>query len=228
MSKNHFVLFSNIKGGVGKSSLCTLFAHYLTAQGEEVAVVDADIQRTIVRQRARDKESRPDDKLPWEVYSIFDYDNKGEIQKLLPVLKEQDGWILVDCPGNMETERLVPIFEAADAVVIPTSYSDNDIDATVELFVPVLRQINENAKIVFAPNRINVETQKDKIESERQRDRTWNRVQMFGPLAARIRSTRIFDNSRERSCFNTIDPMNHWQQHAVEHCFDDIYKAINE
>ncbi len=228
MSKNHFVLFSNIKGGVGKSSLCTLFAHYLTAKGEDVAVLDADIQRTIARQRARDKESRPDDKLPWEVYSIFDYDNKGEIQKLLPVLKEQEGWILVDCPGNMETERLVPIFEAADAVVIPTSYSDNDIDATVELFVPVLRQINENAKIVFAPNRINVETQKDKKESERQRDRTWNRVQMFGPLAARIRSTRIFDNSRERSCFNTIDPLNHWQQNAVEHCFDDIYKAINE
>ena len=53
MSKNHFVLFSNIKGGVGKSSLCTLFAHYLTAQGEEVAVVDADIQRTIIRQRNR-------------------------------------------------------------------------------------------------------------------------------------------------------------------------------
>ena len=115
MSKNHFVLFSNIKGGVGKSSLCTLFAHYLTAQGEEVAVVDADIQRTIIRQRTRDKESRPDVKLPWEVYSIFDYDSKGEILKLLPVLKGQDGWILVDTPGNMETERLIPIFEAADA-----------------------------------------------------------------------------------------------------------------
>ncbi|MBL1488914.1 ParA family protein, partial [Klebsiella pneumoniae] len=67
MSKNHFVLFSNIKGGIGKSSLCTLFAHYLTAKGEDVAVIDADIQRTIARQRTRDKESRPDDKLPWEV-----------------------------------------------------------------------------------------------------------------------------------------------------------------
>ena len=58
MNKNHFVLFSNIKGGIGKSSLCTLFAHYLTAKGEDVAVIDADIQRTIARQRTRDKESR--------------------------------------------------------------------------------------------------------------------------------------------------------------------------
>ena len=127
MSKNHFVLFSNIKGGIGKSSLCTLFAHYLTAKGEDVAVIDADIQRTIARQRTRDKESRPDDKLPWEVYSIFDYNDKGEIEKLLPVLKEQDGWILVDCPGNMEVERLIPVFQAADSVVIPTTYGDTDL-----------------------------------------------------------------------------------------------------
>ena len=100
---NHFILFSNIKGGVGKSSLCTLFAHYLTAKGEEVAVVDNDIQRTIARQRARDKENNPEAKIPWEVYSVFDINAKGEAQQLIPILKEQEGWILVDCPGNMET-----------------------------------------------------------------------------------------------------------------------------
>ena len=226
MSKNHFVLFSNIKGGVGKSSLCTLFAHYLTAQGEEVAVVDADIQRTIIRQRTRDKESRPDVKLPWEVYSIFDYDSKGEILKLLPVLKGQDGWILVDTPGNMETERLIPIFEAADAVLIPTSYGDNDLDATIELFLPVLSQINETAKVMFIPNRIKEETQKDKMEIRQKRDKTWDRTHMFGKMTARIRDSRVFDNSRDNSRFNTVDPLNHWQANGVKHCFDEIYEEL--
>ena len=47
MSKNHFVLFSNIKGGIGKSSLCTLFAHYLTAKGEDVAVIIKEADRLI-------------------------------------------------------------------------------------------------------------------------------------------------------------------------------------
>lgn len=226
MNKNHFVLFSNIKGGVGKSSLCTLFAHYLNTKGEDVAVVDADIQRTIVRQRARDKESRPDEKMPWEVYSIFDYDDKGEILKLLPVLKEQDGWILVDCPGNMETERLTPIFEAADAVLIPTSYGDNDLDATIELFVPVLRQLNEKAKILFIPNRIKEDNPKDKEETKRQRDKTWERVHAFGTLTARIRDSRVFDNNRDNSRFNTVDPLNRWQANGVMHCFDEVYEKL--
>ena len=226
MSKNHFVLFSNIKGGVGKSSLCTLFAHYLTEKGEDVAVLDADIQRTIARQRARDKESRPDDKLPWEVYSIFDYDNKGEIQKLLPVLKEQDGWILVDCPGNMETERLVPVFEAADAVIVPITYGDNDLDATLELFIPVLRQINETAKLIFVPNRINESTPKDKEEARRKRDKTWDRTHTYGIMTARIRDSRVFDNNRDNSRFNTIDGLNFWQARGVEHCFDEVYKEL--
>lgn len=226
MSKNHFVLFSNIKGGVGKSSLCVLFAHYLTAKGEDVAVVDNDIQRTIARQRARDKEQRPNAKLPWEVYSVFDFDAKGDMRKLLPVLKEQDGWILVDCPGNMETERLIPVFEAADAVVVPITYSDNDLDATVELFVPVLRQINEKAILIFAPNRINESTQKDKEESRQKRSKALERLQSLGRTTARIRDSRVFDNCRENSRFNTIDPLNYWQANGVAHCFDEIYKEL--
>lgn len=226
MSKNHFVLFSNIKGGVGKSSLCVLFAHYLTAKGEDVAVVDNDIQRTIARQRARDKEQRPNAKLPWEVYSVFDFDAKGDMRKLLPVLKEQDGWILVDCPGNMETERLIPVFEAADAVVVPITYSDNDLDATVELFVPVLRQINEKATLIFAPNRINESTQKDKEESRQKRSKALERLQSLGRTTARIRDSRVFDNCRDSSRFNTIDPLNYWQTNGVAHCFDEIYKEL--
>ncbi len=226
MSKNHFILFSNIKGGVGKSSLCTLFAHYLTANGEDVAVVDNDIQRTIARKRTRDKDLRPDDKLPWEVYSVFDLDPKGEITKLLPVLKSQDGWILVDCPGNMETERLIPAFEAADAVVIPITYGGNDLDATVELFVPVLRQINQTAKLIFVPNRINENTQKDKEEARQKRNKALDILLPLGKTTARIRDSRVFDDNRDKSCFNTIDPLNRWQASGVEHCFNEIYKEL--
>lgn len=226
MSKNHFILFSNMKGGVGKSSLCTLFAHYLTARGEDVAVVDNDIQRTIARQRARDIKQYPNGNLPWEVYSVFDFDRRGEISKLIPVLKEQDGWILVDCPGNMETERLIPVFEAADAVVIPTSYADNDLDAAVELFLPVLRQINKTAKIIFAPNRIQENTKKDKEESKQNRIKALARLKPFGRITTRIRESRVFDNSRDNSRFNTINPLNRWQVNGVAHCFDEIFDLL--
>ena len=223
---NHFILFSNIKGGVGKSTICTLFAHWLAAKGEAVAVVDDDSQRTIARQRQRDKEERPDDKLPWEVYSIFDYDKDGEITKLLPVLKSQEGWILVDCPGNLESQRLIPVLRAAEAIVIPTSYGANDLDATIELFVPVLRQLNKEAKFVFLPNMISEDNRKEKDEAQRQRDKAWNRVHDQGTLTARIKKSIVFDNKHDVCRVNTIDGLNYWQNNGVQHAFEDLCEAL--
>ena len=40
---NKIILFSNLKGGVGKSCLSVLFSTYLHEQGIPVMVVDADI-----------------------------------------------------------------------------------------------------------------------------------------------------------------------------------------
>ena len=125
-----------------------------------------------------------------------------------------------ETPKQEETED--SDHQAADSVVIPTTYGDNDLDATVELFVPVLRQINETAKLIFAPNRINESKAQFKEEAKRNRDKAWNKVHTYGSLVARIKDSIVFDNSR----FNTIDPLNHWQANGVMHCFDEIYKEL--
>ena len=39
--KNKIVIFSNIKGGVGKTTLCALFASYLVERGYPVMAIDA-------------------------------------------------------------------------------------------------------------------------------------------------------------------------------------------
>ena len=54
--ENKIILFSNVKGGVGKSTLCSLFATYCAEKGIPTAVVDADLQQSLVRQRKREKE----------------------------------------------------------------------------------------------------------------------------------------------------------------------------
>ena len=41
---NKFILFSNIKGGVGKTTLCAHFAEYLVEHEFPAAAVDADLQ----------------------------------------------------------------------------------------------------------------------------------------------------------------------------------------
>ena len=53
--KNKNIVFANQKGGVGKSTLCILFANYLAAKGKDVCIIDTDLQKTILMQRRKDK-----------------------------------------------------------------------------------------------------------------------------------------------------------------------------
>ena len=49
--KNKIIIFSNIKGGVGKTTLCALFASYLAEKGCPVIAIDADLQASLYRHR---------------------------------------------------------------------------------------------------------------------------------------------------------------------------------
>ena len=49
------ITFGNQKGGVGKTTLCTLFANYLASIGKKTLVVDCDNQQTITEKRKADK-----------------------------------------------------------------------------------------------------------------------------------------------------------------------------
>ena len=53
--KNKIVIFSNIKGGVGKTTLCALFADYLIEHGFPTFVIDADLQASLFRHQQREK-----------------------------------------------------------------------------------------------------------------------------------------------------------------------------
>ena len=52
--ENRIVLFANQKGGVGKTTLCGLFANYLSVEKEvPLLVIDADPQQTFSGRRIR-------------------------------------------------------------------------------------------------------------------------------------------------------------------------------
>ena len=55
MRKNITITWANEKGGVGKTTLCTLFANYLSEKHQgEVCVLDCDRQHSIVDKRKFD------------------------------------------------------------------------------------------------------------------------------------------------------------------------------
>ena len=135
--KNRKIVFANQKGGVGKSTLCILFANYLAWKGKSVCIIDTDLQKTILMQRQKDTQIYEDWDEPYNV---------------------QDCYVLFDSPGNISEDGLAPLFVDADFIVCPYEYEDKTLDST-GVFVQVLNALREHnpqmhAQIFFVPNRI--------------------------------------------------------------------------
>ena len=110
MRDNIMITFANQKGGVGKTTLCTMFADYLAAKGESVLVVDFDRQQTIYSKRKEDVEKYRGVRLPYTVQP-FDIKDTNNVREFLTSLREgYKGIVLMDTPGNLSQQGLVPIF----------------------------------------------------------------------------------------------------------------------
>lgn len=96
------------EGWVGKSTLCILFANYLAYKHKPVCIIDTDLQKTIMSQRAKDAEVFEDE----EPYSIQDFDisDPETMQQLMDSARQVDGFVLMDSPGNVSEDGLVPLF----------------------------------------------------------------------------------------------------------------------
>ena len=126
--KNIKVVFANQKGGVGKSTLCMLFANYLSWKGKPVCIIDTDLQKTILMQRQKDVQIYEGEE-PYSVQS-FDVSAPELMQQLMDSASEVEGYVLFDSPGNVSEDGLVPLFTNADYIVCPYEYEDKTLDST--------------------------------------------------------------------------------------------------
>ena len=79
------ISFANQKGGVGKTSLCAIFANHLTAKGQKVSVKDMDIQMSLSGHREDDLKVDPEAKPSWDVEFVNPMDSKEVAAKLQAV-----------------------------------------------------------------------------------------------------------------------------------------------
>ncbi|WP_439698158.1 ParA family protein [Mucilaginibacter sp. AW1-7] len=143
------IIIGNQKGGSGKSTLTLLLANYLTlAKKCKVTVIDMDYQQSIAQKFEKAKLLENEE--PYEVIAaaLEDYPD------LLEVLtgNSQD-IILIDLPGKLDDDGLIPVFQSADLVVCPFAYDEFSFESTI-LFSVVLTKINPQVNIVYVPNRI--------------------------------------------------------------------------
>lgn len=143
------IVFGNQKGGAGKSTLATLFANQLSiAKKRDVLVLDMDHQRTISNWYKED--ARLENVELYEVLEL-DLDKFGSIQYQLTQNKDQI--VIIDLPGNLSDEAMVPIILATDVFITPFHYDKATYHAT-SVFNSVVHALNPKAKKFFIPNRL--------------------------------------------------------------------------
>lgn len=157
MGNNKIIVFANQKGGVGKTTLCIMFAHYLHSLGKNVYVIDADQQLTVFDRRNDELKQKAKDEEPFGVCAV-NIKDKDEVIKAVEIAKNFDGIILIDTPGTITEDGLIPIFVNADAIVCPYDYETNTIKST-GVFIQMMNILKGkfdkfHAKSFFVPNRV--------------------------------------------------------------------------
>lgn len=213
---NKIILFSNIKGGVGKTTLCALFASYLAEHGYPVISLDADLQASLYRHRKRETDVDAEAAEPWSV-SILNTADTDLLKQTIDKMKSVPGIVLIDCPGNLNDRNLEYIYKSADTAVIPISFDADTVDAT-GIFIKALRTISK-ANLIFIPNRINVSEKKS--EELRQRAQT---IEFLGIIGA---VTPIVKQNVAIKRYTTLYPLESKQLAVVEPAFKKILEELN-
>lgn len=216
---NKIIVFANQKGGVGKSTLCTLFADYLCWRGFGVCVIDTDLQKSLVMQRRKDEQAYGQD-APYVIQG-FDVSDPTTMSELMSSAREVDGVVLIDTPGNVSEDGLVPLFGLCDMIVCPFEYEDKSLDST-GVFVQVVDGIlsgvsGARPELVFVPNRYdsrfgNVAER----EMWRQTDEVFGAVGVLAPAIA-------YRACLKRTDTYEIQPV---QRGVVRECFEFIIKHL--
>ena len=214
--KNKIIIFSNIKGGVGKTTLCALFASYLAEKGCPVIAIDADLQASLYRHRQREKDVAPEAQIPWTV-ELLDTSDRGHLERVMGKLKSVPGIVLIDCPGNLNDRNLEYIYKSADVAIIPISFDADTVDAT-GIFVKALKTVS-SADLVFIPNRIN--TSERKSEELRQRTQTTEFLGLVGTVVP------IVKQSVSVKRYTTLYPLEKNQLAAIEPSFSKIIEELH-
>ncbi len=161
-NSNYIITFANQKGGVGKSTLCTLFANYLHQMGIPVWVIDCDGQSSMGQLRKKELQLRgvasDSNEVPYPI-TIHSLANKEASDRFLCQLREFDGVVLVDSPGNLKEQGLVSFFANSDYIISPFLFEKTTVFAT-GTFVLLINKIrgtlgkDMTTKLMFVPNRV--------------------------------------------------------------------------
>ena len=156
MSK--IISFISRKGGTGKTTNAINLATTLHALGKRVLLVETDTNYTLNTLRKMETFKSADGKGNFEILGSHDNQVADELAQLKASRKND--FIVVDSAGKTTDEGIKKLCLVSDAVVVPTSLTQNDLLVTYQTVIDLApaRELNPNLKILILPNRIHSAT----------------------------------------------------------------------
>lgn len=130
------VTFANQKGGVGKTTLCVTFANYLVMKGARVVVIDCDSQHSILKCRKADIKKYGETVTPYDVLA-YEANDKQAMTTLMEKLHNDPSIdvVLMDSPGSLKVDGLIPLFVNTDVIVVPFHYDLVTVPSTASFLL---------------------------------------------------------------------------------------------
>lgn len=144
MDPTCIITYANQKGGVGKTTLCALFASYLVSKGHRVAVFDTDPQQSIAKKRASDMEVYSGCQVPYAVYS-FSLNNEKALISLIGNIRGSGhfDFVLFDSAGSLKDQALLALFANTDYLLTPFHYDYLSVPSTA-VFIALIVKLRKS------------------------------------------------------------------------------------
>lgn len=149
------ISFISRKGGTGKTTNAINLATMLNNLGYKICLIETDTNYTLNTLRKMEvfKTGAKEDTL----FEILGSDDK-HIAEELPKIKRDNklDYIIVDSAGKTTDASIKKLAIASDAVIVPTSLTQNDLLGTYQTITDLVpaREINKSLVIMVLPNRI--------------------------------------------------------------------------
>lgn len=156
MSK--IISFISRKGGTGKTTNAINLATTLSKLGKRVLLVETDTNYTLNTLRKMELFKAKDGLVNFEILGSHDHQVADELIKLKE--NKKTDIIIVDSAGKTTDEGIKKLCLVSDAVIVPTSLTQNDLLVTYQTVTDLspARELNQKLKIIILPNRIHSST----------------------------------------------------------------------
>ena len=148
------ISFISRKGGTGKTTNAINLATALHESGKKVLLVETDTNYTLNTLRKMEQMRGEVSGGSFEILGSEDHQVADELIKI----KQNTSlhYVIIDSAGKTTDEGIKKLCLVSDAVVVPTSLTQNDLLVTYQTVMDLApaRSLNPNLKILVLPNRI--------------------------------------------------------------------------